>query len=239
MVCLKMTSKLLFRLLPVQILLAAIGTINGIVSSLFASNSVGLEAMSAVGLYNPINQIVIAMNMLLVGGALILCGKYLGGNEIDKMQNTYSLSILIALAFSFLVTFVLLLIGIFDLSGFLTTDPVIRPLLNQYLIGQAVGVIPYVIGGLLSSFLLLENRSRLARIASIVYILDNILLNYLFVHVLHLQALGLALASSLGLWIFCIMQVQFFFSGKSIFRFSWKGLQWREAGSMIRMLLST
>ena len=32
----KMVTKLLFRLLPVQILLAAVGAVNGIVSSFFA-----------------------------------------------------------------------------------------------------------------------------------------------------------------------------------------------------------
>ena len=62
-----MTSNLLFRLLPIQILLAAIGSINGIVSSLFASNTVGVEAMSAVGLYGPVNQFVSAVSIMLVG----------------------------------------------------------------------------------------------------------------------------------------------------------------------------
>ena len=230
-----MTSKLLFRLLPVQILLAAIGSINGIVSSLFASNSMGVEAMSAVGLYNPINQFIMAASMLLVGGASILCGKYIGRNQPDKMQNVFSLSLTIAFLFSSFAAFLLLFIGVFDLSGFMTEDPVIRPLLNQYLIGQAIGVIPFMTGGLLSAFLSLENRARRARVASIVYILVNILLNFLFVQILHMQALGLALASSLGLWVFCILQAQFFFSGKSTFRFSRTGLQWGETGSIIRI----
>ena len=34
----KVVSKLMFRLLPIQILLAAVGAVNGIVSSYFASN---------------------------------------------------------------------------------------------------------------------------------------------------------------------------------------------------------
>ena len=50
----KLISRLFFRLLPFQILLAAIASVNGIVSSLFATNYVGAEAMSAIGLYAPI-----------------------------------------------------------------------------------------------------------------------------------------------------------------------------------------
>lgn len=50
-----MVKKLMFRLLPVQILLAAASTLNALISSYFASNYVGTDAMSAVGLYGPLN----------------------------------------------------------------------------------------------------------------------------------------------------------------------------------------
>ena len=52
-----MIRKLMFRLLPVQIILAAVGTVNMIVSSYFASNYVGTGAMSAVGLYSAVNTL--------------------------------------------------------------------------------------------------------------------------------------------------------------------------------------
>lgn len=55
-----MLRKLMFRLLPIQVLLAAVGAVNGLVSSYFASNFVGVEAMSAVGLYSPINMLMAA-----------------------------------------------------------------------------------------------------------------------------------------------------------------------------------
>ena len=54
----RMVTKLLFRLLPVQILLAAISAVNGVVSGLFASNFVGETAMSAVALFGPINMLI-------------------------------------------------------------------------------------------------------------------------------------------------------------------------------------
>ncbi|MBQ5959322.1 MAG: hypothetical protein IJL53_01515 [Firmicutes bacterium] len=40
----KMITKLMFRLLPVQILLSLVGSVNGIVSSYFASNFIGVDA---------------------------------------------------------------------------------------------------------------------------------------------------------------------------------------------------
>ena len=74
--------RLLFRLLPVQILLAAVSQINGIVSSLFASNFIGARAMSAVGLYAPIGMLIGAVSVLFVSGSQIICGKFLGNNQV-------------------------------------------------------------------------------------------------------------------------------------------------------------
>ena len=93
----KMIGKLLFRLLPVQILLCAIGSVNGIVSSFFACNFVGIEAMGAVGLYGPLGMLVSTISTILVGGSAILCGKYLGRNEQEKVQNVFSLNLILSL----------------------------------------------------------------------------------------------------------------------------------------------
>ena len=57
----QMITKLMFRLLPVQVLLAAVGSVNGIVSGYFAANYVGIDAMSAVSLYGPLSMFLGAL----------------------------------------------------------------------------------------------------------------------------------------------------------------------------------
>ena len=44
-----MVTKLLFRLLPFQIMLSAVGAVNGIVSSFFARNYVGIRIVYGMG----------------------------------------------------------------------------------------------------------------------------------------------------------------------------------------------
>lgn len=119
----KMVTKLLFRLLPIQILLAAVNSVNGIVSSFFAANYVGVNAMSAVGLYGPINTFLGAISTMLAGGSAILCGKYLGRNEQEKVQRLFSLNLLFSALFAGLCCIVFLILGLFDLTGFFTRDP--------------------------------------------------------------------------------------------------------------------
>ena len=231
----KMVTKLLFRLLPVQILLSAISAVNGIVSSFFASNYVGVAAMSAVGLYSPLNMLITSISTILVGGSVIMCGKFMGQNQQEKLQNVFSLnlalSVLIALAFTLLYV----VFSVFDLTGFMTRDAGVRPIFNRYLLGQAIGILPLMLGNSFASFLSLENKGSRTLIASAAYILVNVLLNYLFVMVLHMEAFGLALASSLGLWVYLAVQLPYYLTGRSQLRLFNRRLSWKQSGEMIRI----
>ena len=231
----KMLAKVMFRLLPIQILLATVGAINGILASYFASNYVGIDAMSAVGLYGPVNQLIMAICTMLMGGSVILCGKYMGRNEQDKLQNVFSVDIAVSTQLSLVFVALFLILGSFNLTGFFTHDRLVRPHFNRYLLGQAIGVLPLMLGNQLSAFLSMENKGTLTTVASLIYIGVNLVLNVLFVKVLQMGALGLALASSLGLWIFFAVQAQYFLSGKSHLKVRTTGLEWKETGEILRV----
>lgn len=229
----KLTSKLMFRLLPLQIFLALIGSINSIISGLFATNFVGVNAMTAVGLYSPINMLIYAISTMLVGGATIMCGKYMGKNEDEKVQNVFSIAVVLSTAIALFFIVLFLTFGLFDLTGFIAKDPAVRPLFNSYLAGQAVGLLPLILGNQLAAFLSLENRVSRTTIASVTYIFVNIVLNYIFVGKLQMEAFGLALASSLGLWVYFLIQAQYFFTKGSELKFFRRHLDWSETKDII------
>ena len=230
----KMITKLMFRLLPIQILLAVIGAVNGIVSSYFASNYVGVDAMTAVGLYGPPQMFVSSISTVLVGGSAILCGVYLGRNEQEKLHNVFSLNIIISTLIGLFFGLLFVVFAAFDLTGFLTSDEKVRPLFNRYLLGQAIGLIPLMLGNSFASFLSIEGKTKQTTIASIAYIVANIALNFLFVQLLHLEAFGLALASSLGMWVFFAAELHPFLKKKTYMRFRTKRLQWKETRGILR-----
>lgn len=231
----KMVTKLMFRLLPVQVLLAAVGSVNGIVSTFFATNYVGIDAMGAVGLYNPLNLLIGAISIMLVGGSTILCGTYSGKNQLDSLQNAFSLDLVLSFLISAAFVILYVISSMFDLTGIFTKDPAVRPLFNGYLLGQAVGVIPLLLGNQLASFLALENKGKLTVTASLVFIVLNVILNYVFVNVMRLEAFGLAIASSLGLWVFFAIQAQYFVFGKSHLRFRIGKLDWKDSRKIFRI----
>ena len=230
-----LTQRTMFRLLPVQILLASVGMINGIVSSLFASNFVGVKAMSAVGLYSPVNLAVVALTIMLVGGATIICGEHIGRNDPDGVQNIFALDIAVSGIIAIIVTVGHLIFGLVGSVIAIADDPEINRMLAMYVLGQAVSIFPLFIGSQLSTFLSLDNKGKRATVASLVYIVVNFILNYLFVGVLRMEALGLALAPSLGLWIYFLVQAPCFISKDAPMHFSFKGLNWRDSWKIIRV----
>ncbi|MBP5224131.1 MAG: ATP-binding protein [Lachnospiraceae bacterium] len=225
----------MFRLLPIQILLAAVGAVNGLVSSYFANNYVGVETMSAVGLYSTINMLITALSTMLIAGSAILCGKYLGQNAREKLQNVFSVTLFAAVTIGGIFSLFFILAGVFDLTGFFTKDPVVRPLFNRYLLGQSVGVIPLMVGNQLPAFLAMENRGKRTLAATLSYIAVNILLNILFVKTLHMEAFGLALATGIGLWVFLLIQLSYFLRGKSHLKLFSGKLRLKEGLEIVRV----
>ncbi len=231
----QMISRLLFRLLPIQICLAAVGAVNGTVSGLFASNFVGLEAMSAVGLYGPFSMLIGAVSTLLAGGSVILCGKYLGQNQKEKMQNVFSLNMLLSVLVSGLFIAGFLLMAAFGAVRILSEDATVWPVFNRYLLGQIIGVFPTVLGGQLPAFLSLSDSGKRTLCASLVFIAVNIVLNFLFVVLLRMDAFGLALASSIGMWVFVAIETPPFLTGETGMRISAGRIAWRESGEILKV----
>ncbi|MBO4901912.1 MAG: ATP-binding protein [Lachnospiraceae bacterium] len=231
----QLVSRLLFRLLPVQFFLALVSCLNAIISGLFATNYIGIDAMTAIGLYAPIAMFFSAISTMLMGGATIICGKYMGRNEKENVQGIFTLDNLLSLlvAAVFIVLFVVC--GAFNLTGFITSDTDVRPIFNEYLLGQAIGVLPLIIGNQLASFLSLENKVSRTTTASFVYIVVNVALNYVFVVRMGMEAFGLALASSIGLWVFLLIQAQYFFTAKSPLRFFTRQYHWKETIQIIKI----
>jgi Na+-driven multidrug efflux pump/anti-sigma regulatory factor (Ser/Thr protein kinase) len=180
-------------------------------------------------------MLITAVSLMLTGGTVIICGKLMGQNRQDELQSTFSLNIIVSSIIAGAFVLFYLIAGVMDLTGFVTHDNEVRPIFNQYLLGQAIGVFPLLLGNQLSSFLTMELKTKRTIFASVAYILANLVFSFLFVKVFKMEAFGIALASSLGLWVFFGIQAQHFLSQDSYFRFSSKHVAWRKCGEIVRI----
>ena len=63
----KIIDRLFFRLLPVQILLVAVSSINSIIDGAVAGKFIGPAALSVIGLYFPMMKLMDTVNAVLLG----------------------------------------------------------------------------------------------------------------------------------------------------------------------------
>jgi len=81
-------APLMFKLLPIQILLALISSVNSIISSLFAGNMIGPEAMTVTGYYTPVLTLLTAISAMLVGGSQIICDHPVSRGRTVRLQQS-------------------------------------------------------------------------------------------------------------------------------------------------------
>ena len=225
----KLLSGLFYRLLPYQILLIVINAVNGIVDSMYASNYIGKTAMSAIGLYGPINHFLYAATILFVSGSQILYGRYLAQDR-KHINSVFTIDILIALGMGVL-TAALMVVGVLTgATRVLVKEEADLQMLNQYILGQAVGIPALILGQQLFTFLSLENQKKRTMVASVVCFVANATLNHLFVAVkpISMGIFGLGLSSAISFWVFLAILAVFYLRGKSEWKFSLKACQWKE-----------
>ena len=155
----KIISKLFFRLLPVQILLVAISGINSIIDGAIAGKYIGVIAMTVIGLYYPILKIIDSVNAVLTSGSQILCGQFLGKNEIEKTRMVFSLDIAITFFFSVFLGSIMLFIskGLASVMG-ANIDSINE--LSDYMRGLSIGIFAQLLSAQFSVFLQLEQQEK-------------------------------------------------------------------------------
>ena len=221
-------ARLFFRLLPYQILLIVINAANGIVDGLFASNAIGPDAMSAIGLYTPMTHFLYALSIMMVGGSQLLYGSYLA-EKPDSVHSVFSVDLVVSFVVSALTSLAMILGVVTHLTDMAVSDALQRSMFNRYLIGQSVGIPALVLGQQLFSFLSLENQTKRTMTAGIICFVTNAAADALLTVVFPLGTLGLGLASSISVWLFFGFQALYFISGKSHLKFSIKSCRWKDA----------
>ena len=230
-----MSRRQYISLLPYQVLLLIVNSVNGIVDGIFASNAIGLTAMSAIGLFNPLNHFLYAVSIMLVSGSQILYGKYMGKNQLHEINNVFNVDLGFSGIISFGITSAIILSVKFNLTIFMIDEANELQAFNEYLIGQSIGIPALVMGQQLFAFLSLENQTRLTMCACITCIVSNIIMDYLFLIVMETGTFGLALASSISYIIFFGIMAVYYLKGKSEIKLSLRGLRWSESKNIMRL----
>ena len=229
-----MIAHLFFRLLPVQVAIVAMGSINSIVDGVIAARCIDPATVGVVGLYYTVLRVLEAVGSVLLGGLSVLSGRYLGSGRIDRTRGICSLGMTMALLVGIVLTG-----GSFLASGriavWLGANDELKEALTTYILGYAIGIIPQLLAQQLTACLQLERQDRRGQAGIVVMIGVNVILDILFVAVLKMGVWGLALATSLANWAHFLVLAQHYLTDRAQLKPSLRLISWRELPAMLQI----
>ncbi len=228
-----MLTRLVFRLLPVQVLIVAMGSVNSIVDGVTAARCIGAASVGVVGLYYTVVRVMEAISAVLTGGSTVLCGRYLGAGEVDKTRGVFTLDIMITVIAGTLLTAASFTAGK-PIAVLLGADAGLKKELCTYIIWYASGILPQLLAQQLSGFLQLERQGKRCYIGAGVMILTNVAMNIVLVYVLGLGIMGLALSTSIANWVYFLILVSYYLKGKSKLRLFFPETWKKETKDMLQ-----
>ena len=172
--------------------------LGNIVDTIFVSNLIGVEAMSAVTMSLPVETIIQLTGYCLGIGGSIAVGNMLGKRDKESASKLFSAT--------FLVT---LMVGIiFSVCAFPTAAPIARLLVpgggilqnytRDYIRISMLGAPVIGIGLLVVNYLGVENHPELASAYLILANVINLVLDYIFLRYTPLGVTGASLSTVLG-----------------------------------------
>ena len=172
--------------------------LGNIVDTVFVSNLIGVEAMSAVTMSLPVETIVQLTGYCLGIGGSIAVGNMLGKRDKEGASKLFSVTF-----------FVTLMVGIlFVFCAFPTAGPIARFLVHgggmltdytrDYIRISMLGAPVIGIGLLMVNYLGVENHPELASLYLILANAINLILDYIFLRFTPLGITGASLSTVLG-----------------------------------------
>ena len=230
----KIISRLFFSLLPVQILMVAIGSIDSIIDGTIASNLIGPQAMAVIGLYMPVLKISETINAVMLGGSQILCGQFLGKNQIERTRSVFSLDMTVVVGVSLIMTGICF-IAPAVVAHLLHANADTMDGLVQYILGMAAGLMPQMMGVQLTAYLQMEQQQKRTYVGIAAMMVVNAVLDIVFIKILAWGMLGLGLATTISCWVFFLILASYYFAGKAMIKFDRHGILWSDLVPVLKI----
>ena len=195
---------LFLKLLPVQIFSCLTTSLSGIVNGIVIGKYLTALDMVALGFATPITMINTVVSTIISSGARIVCGEYMGRGQKEKINETFTISIMCLLAFGILMS----------VTGLTLATPIVKiagasessaSFAAAYIRGISIGVIPTIITPCLMVFLQMENDSNFALVSTIILAVINYLLNMFAMNQMEVGIFGVGLITSISQFIVLVI----------------------------------
>lgn len=207
--------ELFYALLPVQIFSNLTSSLSGIVNGLVIGRYLSNLDMVALGFAAPITAIIGVFATIVSSGSKILCGKYIGRGEKDKVNETFTISIYLLIGISVVLT----LLGLFfsrNIAAIIGTTPDALDKTTSYIRGLSIGILPTIVSPCLMVFLQMQNESNYALASTVVLAGLNLTLGISAMRFLNISIFGVGIVTSISQYLTLLFLMLRFFTIKTL-----------------------
>ena len=228
-----MIRKLVRQMLAAQVFSALTVSLCLLIDNVMISRFLGETSMAAYSLANPVLLAIGAIGSLLAAGIQVACSKSLGRGSQEETNAGFSSAValggIISVAFAVLVIVfrspLASLMGAGQQGGLFEQT-------RDYLAGFSIGA-PGSMGALvLVPFMQMAGQSTLLILAVLAMTVTDVALDLLNVLVFHGGMFGMGLASAVSYYAAMAVAAVYFFSSRSVFRFSRKLVTGRKIAEL-------
>ena len=193
--------------------------LGNIVDTIFVSNLIGVEAMSAITMSLPVETIVQLTGYCLGVGGSIAVSNMLGKRDKESASKLFTATFAVILIVGLLFT-----ICAFPAAGpiarlLVSGDGVLTTYTGDYIRVSMLGAPVIGIGLMMVSYLGVENHPELASVYLIAANVINLVLDYIFLRFTPLGVTGASLSTVLGFLIAMVVFVRYIRSDKRNIQF--------------------
>jgi Na+-driven multidrug efflux pump len=188
--------------------------LNTFIDALFAGQLIGKTALAAISLAAPLTAPITGSALMIGVGSASVLSRAIGAGDTKTQANVFSNLVILAIIVSLPIT---LLSYYFSesLITFMGGTGEIATYGANYLRTYAFGSVFFILAVASSQLIKAEGKITLATIFSSIFVITNIILNFIFVDVLRWQIQGIAIATVIAMLIYTIVNFTYFLSGRS------------------------
>lgn len=192
-------KELFLTILPAQIFSFITSSLSGIVNGIIIGNYLTNLDMIALGFTSPVVQMIAVFSTVISSGARIVCGRYIGRGEKNKINSVFSNSINLLVIIGILLT-TLCFVFTREIAIIISNaDAYEKTIL--YLRGIGVGILPTIITPCLMVFLQMRNQNTYALLSTVFLAIVNLSLGLLATNTLTINIFGIGLITSISQYL--------------------------------------
>ncbi|KEZ85239.1 hypothetical protein IO99_16060 [Clostridium sulfidigenes] len=217
-------KKLLIKFLFPSILAMLATSVNILCDTIFISQGVGKEGLSALGIAIPIYNVYNAVSLLIGMGGATLYSINMGKKNNEKANQVFNTSIFIAIIIG-------LSISIFgyifskNIAIMFGASQQILGLSDEYLKIILLSGINFILSGVLQAFIRNDGAPKLSMVAGITGNMFNVVFDYIFIFVLDMGMRGAAIATAIAPIVTLIIIATKFIKKSGHLRFNYKSIK--------------